>query len=480
MKPLLIVDRRNDWTGLPGTVDAAAYLAARDPAPAQVINLCRCDRYQDAAYYVSLLAEARDHRPLPDVSTLAALQSGNVLTPALRAELEPLVAAPALTGATLDVEVWFGRDPAGREHAFAAQLFERVRAPLLRATLHGVAGGWRLHTVHMTDATEFDDARRARLATTYAAWSGTSPPCTAAASARARPAVAILHDPDGSEAPSNPAALSRFVAAAHRLGLDADVVDRHAGDRLQDYDALFIRDTTHVGHYTYALAREAAALGLVVIDDPDSILKCTNKVYLHELMSRHGVPVPRTLIVDAHNVDAIAPTLGLPCILKQPDSAFSLGVRKVETTDELVARAHELLQHSAYIVAQEFLPTTFDWRIGVLDGRPLFVCQYFMAPGHWQVIKRDTGNRVEGRTLAMAVSEAPRAVIDTAVRAASLIGDGLYGVDVKQVGDACYLIEVNDNPNVDHGNEDSVLGDALYREVMGVFARRIREQQPER
>ncbi|NBU26336.1 MAG: hypothetical protein EBS39_12130 [Gammaproteobacteria bacterium] len=92
------------------------------------------------------------------------------------------------------------------------------------------------------------------------------------------------------------------------------------------------------------------------------------------------------------------------------------------------------------------------------------------------MIKRDTGNRVEGRTLAMAVSEAPRAVIETAVRAAGLIGDGLYGVDVKQVGDACYLIEVNDNPNVDHGNEDSVLGDALYREVMGVFARRIREQ----
>jgi len=34
--------------------------------------------------------------------------------------------------------------------------------------------------------------------------------------------------------------------------------------------------------------------------------------------------------------------------------------------------------------------------------------------------------------------------------------------------------EVNDKPNVDAGNEDGVLHDALYREIMGVFLRRIR------
>jgi glutathione synthase/RimK-type ligase-like ATP-grasp enzyme len=41
------------------------------------------------------------------------------------------------------------------------------------------------------------------------------------------------------------------------------------------------------------------------------------------------------------------------------------------------------------------------------------------------------------------------------------------------VEDRIYLIEVNCNPNIDAGNEDQVLGDALYREVLGVFARRI-------
>jgi glutathione synthase/RimK-type ligase-like ATP-grasp enzyme len=74
---------------------------------------------------------------------------------------------------------------------------------------------------------------------------------------------------------------------------------------------------------------------------------------------------------------------------------------------------------------------------------------------------------------AVAVAEAPEEVVKLALRAANLIGDGLYGVDIKQLGNRCFIIEVNDNPNVDAGNEDGVLKDALYREIMGSFVRRI-------
>src|SRR5205085_5246568 len=117
----------------------------------------------------------------------------------------------------------------------------------------------------------------------------------------------------------------------------------------------------------------------------------------------------------------------------------------------------------------------FDWRVGVYDRRPLFAAKYFMAPGHWKVNKVVEGQLVDGRTQAMTVGEAPEQVINTAVRAANLIGGGLYGADLKQVEDRVYLIGVNINPNIDAGSEDQVLGPALYREVLGVFARRIAE-----
>ena len=87
-----------------------------------------------------------------------------------------------------------------------------------------------------------------------------------------------------------------------------------------------------------------------------------------------------------------------------------------------------------------------------------------------------TGGKLEGATVALAVGEVPSEIVGTAVRAANLVGDGLYGVDVKEVAGSAYVIEINDNPNIDAGNEDGVLGDALYREVAGVFLRRIRER----
>jgi glutathione synthase/RimK-type ligase-like ATP-grasp enzyme len=484
MKVLFVVNRQQEW---PFEIAGSSAIAARtyltDPAysvgiDGQLVNLCRCDRYQGRGYYVSLLAEARGHLPLPDVKTIEDLQSP-ALVDLLAADIEPLVqdALQSDPRAQLQIDGYFGRDPTDAHPAVSRQLFTLVRAPLLRAQFEQQNGRWRLTGVAALGIADVPLQQRALLveaATDYI--NGYRTPRVGASDSE-RPALAILHDPGQGEAPSNPAAIERFVRAAAQVGFDAEVIDRHAIQRLAEFDALFIRDTTNVNHYTYEFSRAAAAQGLVVIDDPDSILKCTNKVYLNELMARHHVPVPRTLIVHPDNIDQIVPTLGLPCILKEPDSAFSLGVRKVETEAALKRCVDDMLKESELIIAQQFLPTTFDWRVGVLDGRPLYVCQYFMAPGHWQVIKRETEQRVEGRTVTLSVGETPEIVVRTALRAANLIGNGLYGVDLKQTGSQCHLIEVNDNPNIDHGNEDQVLEGALYREVMGVFARRVRERR---
>ena len=95
------------------------------------------------------------------------------------------------------------------------------------------------------------------------------------------------------------------------------------------------------------------------------------------------------MIVHRDNIDEIVPQLGLPCVLKQPDSSFSQGVTKVETARRLRREVDDMLEQSDLMVAQEFLPTDFDWRVGVLDGKPLYVCKYFMARNHWQILNRN-------------------------------------------------------------------------------------------
>ena len=484
MKVIFVVNRDQEWPfEIPGSTAATARSYLTDSiysngVDAQVVNLCRADRYQGRGYYVSLLAEARGHRPLPDVKTIEDLQSAAHLA-VLADELDELVQTSMRHDASnlFELDAYFGRDPAELHAALAQQLFALVRAPLLRAHFERSNGQWRLQEVLAIGVSDIPPQHRAFLlaaATEYV--TGYRRPRAGAPDANI-PAVAILRDPKEVDRPSNDAALEKFVEAAPRVGLRAEIIGPDALDRLERYDALFMRTTTNVGHYTYEFSRRAGALGLPVIDDPDSILKCTNKVYLNELMTRHNVPTPRTMMVHRENLDQVVPTLGLPCILKQPDSGFGLGVVKIESEQQLVTRASALLEQSELLIAQEWLPTDFDWRVAVLDRRPLFVCKYFMAPGHWQVIKRDPSARVEGRTLALSVGEAPEKVVSTAVRAANLIGSGFYGVDLKQIGEQCYLIEVNDNPNVDAGNEDQVLQDALYHEVMGVFARRITERR---
>ena len=114
------------------------------------------------------------------------------------------------------------------------------------------------------------------------------------------------------------------------------MIGRDDINRVTEFDGLFIRDTTQVNNHAYRFARRAEAEGLVVIDDPVSIVRCTNKVYLAELLGRHRVPTPRTCVLHKDNLDEVAATIGTPCILKKPDSSYSAGVIKVESPDEMV------------------------------------------------------------------------------------------------------------------------------------------------
>ncbi|MBI3171594.1 MAG: RimK family alpha-L-glutamate ligase, partial [Hydrocarboniphaga effusa] len=261
---------------------------------------------------------------------------------------------------------------------------------------------------------------------------------------------------------------------AEDLGFDVEFIDKSDYGHVAEFDALFIRETTAVNHHTYRFARRAAREGLVVVDDPLSILRAANKVFLAQLMERHRIPQPRTMLIHTRNLKQVASELGFPCVLKQPDSQFSKGVIKVENAAEFKEKASDMLERSDLIIGQSFEPTDYDWRVGVLDGQPLYACRYFMAKDHWQVVKRaGNGAKVEGNHETLAVEDVPAQVLKTAVDAARAVGNGLYGVDLKQFGKVVKVIEVNDNPNVDYGVEDLVLKEALYRRIMEYFIKRL-------
>jgi glutathione synthase/RimK-type ligase-like ATP-grasp enzyme len=407
------------------------------------------------------------------VKTIEDLRS-EAYVRALDAEIQPRVQETLHHDESerFQLDVYLGKHPT--HQALAEQLFAKVRAPLLRVLFARAEGTWRLDALQALGLADIPLQNRAFLLEAIKSFMTESPAAKRHGAKTRRPRLAILWDPNEPQKPSNEEALQRFVKAAPRVGLEAELIGPEALERLPEFDALFNR-ASPVG-IIYEFLRRAESLGMPVVDDPESVLKCGNKVFMQELLNRHRIATPRTLIANRGNVDEIIPTLGLPCVLKLPDSGFGLDVLKIESEDSLRKEAERFFKQSELIIAQEWLPSDFDWRVGVYDRRPLFVAKYYMAPGHWKVNKVEGQKLVEeGKTEAMTIGEAPEQVINTAVRAANLIGRSLYGADLKQVGDRIYMIEVNINPNIDAGNEDQVLGETLYREVLGVLARRIAE-----
>lgn len=483
MRHMIILDAPEEWPmSIPGVeVHSARDYLIRDEfrraRNVKIYNLCRSYRYQTLGYYVSLLAAARGHKPIPSVSTIQDLKS-QPLVRIVSEELDDLIqkSLEGLKSQEFILSIYFGRNVAKRYDRLSSHLFKLFQAPFIRAQFQ-FTSKWQLQSIKPISAIELPESHYSYVVDFARDF------FHGKKSAIRREVVynydiAILVNAAERLPPSDSRALQKFVKAAHDEGLAAELIDKDDFGRLAEFDGLFIRETTAVNHHTYRFARRAKAEGLVVIDDPDSILKCTNKIYLAELLEYHRIRTPKTLIIHRGNINEVINKIGLPCILKQPDSAFSQGVKKAMDRDELIDQLEQMWSKSDLVIAQEFLPTDFDWRIGIIDKTPIYACKYFMARNHWQIMKEaGTAKHLDGRVQTFSLEEVPESVINMALKAANLIGDGLYGVDIKLAGTKPYVIEINDNPSIEAGYEDAILKMDLYATVMKVFRERIEKRK---
>jgi len=485
VKSLVVVENPKRWPlelGAVEVVAAKAYLV--DPRFAEmkrvaVYNLCRRLGYQTVGYYVSLLAAARGHRPMPSVATSQALGHLSLLRAASE-DIDPEIrrVLSNLRSDDFTLSIYFGRSIAKRHARLARALFNHFPAPILIGRFQRSGEAWRLTSLRLGAASEVPESHRdfvVECARDYFARRHAAPTRTTY-----RYDLAVLWSPDDPQPPSGERAIKRFIRAAAKQGIRAEVIGTEDFGRIGEYDALFLRETTYVDHRTYRLATKATSEGLIVIDDPESIIRSTNKAYQAEVFARHGVPAPRTALAYEDDPDDVIAKVGLPCVLKKPDGAFSLGVVKVSTAEEAKERLRELLKESELVVAQEFVRSDFDWRVGILDRRPLFACRYHMARGHWQIVSREGKGDRYGKVEPVALADVPEEVVETAVRAASHFGDGLFGVDLKVVDGRVMVMEVNDNPNIDAGYEDAIDRDAVYDALATWFRDRLDRRGGER
>jgi glutathione synthase/RimK-type ligase-like ATP-grasp enzyme len=478
----IVVRNRDDWAPYypsERVITFQEYLSLNTQSQQRIrlINLCDDFDYLSDGYYCSLMAEARGHHVVPSIRVLNDLSQPllyQLHLSSLSPALEKLLKKQDKT-ATIEIKSYFGIADVSDYQPVARLLFERFPCPILEFKLR-FTDRWDvcdisiLHHQQLNDSeqTDFANALDYFSRKVWREYKSKKPP---------RYDLAILTNPEERLPPSNSAAIKKFIQAGKQLGMNVECIGPHDIMRLPEFDGLFIRETTAIDHHTYRFAKKAEAESMVVLDDPTSILRCTNKVYLAKLFEIHQVPTPATAILQRDHpeqLEQVINQLGLPLVIKIPDGSFSRGVVKVKTAEELHQQAAELFKQSSLILAQEFLYTEFDWRIGVLNNKAIYACRYYMVKNHWQIYRHGNNQRTaSGGFETLPTFEVPKYILQAALKATKPIGNGLYGVDVKEANGKGYVIEVNDNPSIDSGVEDKYLGPELYTLIMQEFIQRI-------
>ena len=277
--------------------------------------------------------------------------------------------------------------------------------------------------------------------------------------------------------PREEAALQNFKAAAEKSGSQFSFLFRENIQDIPNYDAVFIRATTDPLFTSYIVSKTAWELGKKVIDDPESIKICANKIHQYALFEKHNIPRIPTVFLSKDDlrhkkITEIFDTLGKPVVIKAPYTSFSRYVEKAACETSFREVAKRFFKKSDVLAIQKFTPTAFDWRVGVLGNDILYVCKYMIPKGKWKHGAKLRGKPtvIWGRTVSVQKKDMPPRLREVALKACSVIGKGLYGVDIKEVNGEYVVVEVNDNPSIYAGYEYQMDPDIYQRIISHLSA----------
>lgn len=268
-------------------------------------------------------------------------------------------------------------------------------------------------------------------------------------------------------------ALTNFRQAAFELGHQLDFLFKSELKYLVNYDGVLIRALTDPLNASYVVARVAELNGVRVLDTSEAIRICCDKVNMYSRLMAAGVPMPETRFLERNEVTAdnageLFETLGMPLVLKAPNSSFSAFVDRATNVESFVKIGRRFLRRADRVVVQQYMPSEFDWRVITLAGRVLAVVKYQFAQDKWKLMERGAAGEWS-RVIPVERAQAEPRLLEVALAAADAISGSLHGVDVKEIDGEFFVIEVNDNPNIDAGGEDRANGE-IYAEIIRFLA----------
>ena len=227
------------------------------------------------------------------------------------------------------------------------------------------------------------------------------------------------------------------------------VADRTESIEITDVDVLMLRSDPSLDAQSTPWAedigilfgRAAAARGVLVLNDPDSLSLAINKLYFQSFPE--AVRAETLITKFASDVKDFAKAYGGKIILKPlqgsgGQSVFLVGSENASNLNQMI----EAITRDGYIIAQSYVPAAAkgDIRFFLMNGRPLRIGNKYAALR--RISARDdirSNIHAGGRTVAVDITERELHIAEL-IRP-KLIADGMFLVGIDIVGDK--ILEVN-------------------------------------
>lgn len=252
----------------------------------------------------------------------------------------------------------------------------------------------------------------------------------------------------------------RLIEAGEKLGCEMEVVDflrcymditserptlHFKGKSLPKYDAMIPRIGASRTFYGGAVVRQLEIGGVFSINPSIAITRSRDKLRTLQLLSRHGVGMPRTGFAHSpSDVDDLIKIVGgTPLVIKLLEGTQGVGVVLAETKKAAESVIQAMMGLSANIIVQEFISESqgTDIRCFVLGDKVIASMKRTAEPGEFR------SNLHQGGTAqVIKITKEER---ETAILAAKTMGLRMAGVDLLRSDRGPLVMEVNSSPGLE-------------------------------
>ena len=219
----------------------------------------------------------------------------------------------------------------------------------------------------------------------------------------------------------------------------------HRGRPISGYNAVIPRIGASITRYGTAVLRQFELMGSFTPNSSDAIARARDKLRSHQLLAAQGIGLPVTVFGDNPDdtVDLLSMLGPPPHVIKLNEGTQGAGVMLTEKPSASRSVVEALRGLYANFLVQEFIAEAkgADLRCFVVGGE-------VVAAMRRQAPKGDFRSNLHrgGSAKAVRVSPAEQA---TAVRAASVLGLGVAGVDLIRSKRGPLVLEVNSSPGLE-------------------------------